>query len=834
MLHLQTSIEHTRIQPGIIYPTLPLPLNSLVGRQDLITQICDVLSREENRLVTIAGEAGVGKTRVAKEALARLRGKDGREHLYITLPDDAGGKDVAPIALTSLATLVESAPTTLAELAEALADRRVLLTLNAIDRAVTGATSLIELLQHLPTVNILLTSRIELHVRGERIIVVPPLTLPAPESSLAEAQATESVQLLVDRIQGYDPTFELTNENLDDVIAICRHLEGLPLSLELIAGRVRLFSVATIRAKLPNALDLLADGSTDLPDRNRSIRSAISWTYSALPKAQQRALRSLCIFAQSISLPMALRIQTLDPDGAPTSEAALNNLARLVSSGMVTTVPMRSGINDARYRIRWDVRAFGVEELHAHGEYERVVRNLLQSYLQLMLPRLNDVHGDEEVALYRELDEERQDLKLALMHAATDGDSIQQAMALAAALWPYWNASGALEEGQQILQTLIDAHGHEESGIYASALHALGGISIELNRDADAETLTQQAVRIRRAIDDKAGLAASLNNLGVVNMQAGQMEKAQDYYRQAMALDDGTAGDKFSIVSTCNLAELRLIANDVDEAAELFSQAFDRSRRARLRRHMVNCAGYLMIVSYRLGKDDAAEEWYAAGIEVAQKADDTLGEGRLRLIRANHLWKNHEPVDALTEAILGIRAVLESDSQRSMRHAAVLLAQIAADSGQYRFGAQCLGALGDDLESLNSMFAEMNSAVIPELQATIRKEIGGASYIRQIVVGSRLAVRTTLESGIRLLETITQDAREKHEPQHPETPLTRRELEVLACLAQGMSDKQIAEYLAISPRTSMTHMGNIMKKLKVNNRSAAASKGARLGLIGGD
>lgn len=836
MLQPRTLIDHSVLSPDSIQPYLPHPLTSLIGRDDEIVEAIRLLSDHDARLVNITGEAGVGKSRIAIEVLARMRDSDDRVHLYLRSPESLPPEQLPHLILAALASSIGTKTETIEDLANALGNTRVLVYINAIDRQVKAGPSLALLLDLLPTLTILVTSRTELHVRCERIIVIRPLAVPEIGMSVAAASQVDAVKLYMDRVQSFDPTLTLTDQNVDDVIAITRHLEGIPLALELMAGRSRLFSLASIRQRLPDALDLLVDGPADLTARSRSARASIQWTYDAIPGQWRKALRTLCIFHDAIGKDMATTLLTSDEELAPTAENAITLLSRLVSAGMIVHADPTSGVTTPeRFRIRWDVQAFGREQLRELGEYESVSHRLLLAYITHFLPILKGNFAETESQLFRELDLERRDLHAVLTQAASNQETARIALPLATELWPYWNARGYLQEGQEILQNLIQAAGEEETAEFARSLHALGNIMLEMHLDAQAESLWERSITIHERCGDLAGMAGSLNNLGVLHMHAGQVDRAQHYYQRALEVRPIQGNHRFNIVTLCNLAEVLVIENKLDEAATLFREAFDIARAATFRRQMVNCMAHMMVVEYARKAENAAEEWFWAGWEVAESIDDKHGESRLRLLRGRHLF--HQPdqkAAGIQETILGIRAAVESGSVRLMRQAAVVLAEIAAIHGQHRFAAQCLGASDRRVGGLNAYMAELDSDIKSRLETAIREEIGGPAFIRQIVVGSRLSVQATLESGITMLEEILEDLRERQESLELTTPLTRRELEVLACVARGLSDKEIAEELAISPRTSMTHMSNIMGKLKVKNRSAAASKGARLGLIHSD
>jgi predicted ATPase len=271
--------------------------------------------------------------------------------------------------------------------AASLRDRQLLLVLDNVEHLLPDAAGVVvELLAACPRLALLTTSRGPIHVRGERILPVPPLAVPDARSleSLPELAATPSVAVFVASARAVRPDFELTPENADDVAAVCQRLEGLPLALELAAARIRALSPRALLARLEPRLPALTGGARDLPERHRSLRATLAWSYELLAPRDQALFRRLCLFERGATLGAALAVWRAEPAacGVETDLDVLDGLAALADHGLLLVEELAT--TEPRIAMLETIREYGCELLRAAGEQDASARACTEYYLGLM------------------------------------------------------------------------------------------------------------------------------------------------------------------------------------------------------------------------------------------------------------------------------------------------------------------------------------------------------------------------------------------------------------------------------------------------------------------
>jgi predicted ATPase/DNA-binding winged helix-turn-helix (wHTH) protein len=364
--------------PSKTLHNLPFAVARMIGRDDAVTALVTRLSRE--RLVTVVGAGGIGKTTVALAVAERMVAS--YEH-GVWLVDLAPLSDprLVPSAVASVLGLEMSARDPLAALVVALGDRRMLLLLDNCEHVIDAAASLATtILNGVPLVDILVTSREPLGVAGEHEHRLAPLGSPPMSSGLtaAEAAAFPAVQLFVERVTAVVEDFALTDANAASVVEICRRLDGLPLAIEFAAPRVEVLGVEGLAARLDNSLPLLGSRRRTTTPRHRTMRAVVDWSYGLLDNDEQIFLRSLGVFAGGFTAEAAA---AAIPDAAKTRRYAIDHLADLVTKSLV--VVDASGAQP-RFRLLDTTRAYGIEKLDESGERERMARLHAEYYLTLL------------------------------------------------------------------------------------------------------------------------------------------------------------------------------------------------------------------------------------------------------------------------------------------------------------------------------------------------------------------------------------------------------------------------------------------------------------------
>jgi predicted ATPase len=394
------------------------PLLPILGRDDELAALCGLIG-EGARLVTVTGAGGIGKSRLAVEAAHRC-GTD--------LPIDVHFVDLTPLAsaelvpaeiVKSLGIPLEGRREAIDTLTDHLVDRQLLLFLDNFEHVVDAATALLALISRCPGLQLLITSRHVLRVRGETEFPLAPLAVPAVGDSDDVIRATPSVRLFVQRAAAAQSSFELTGQNLEPVAEICRRLDGLPLALELAAARVRLLPPELLLDRLGTRLELLSSGATDLPERQRTLWSAIDWSHNLLSEDEQVLFAQLAVFVDG---------WTLDAAEAVCINPGTNVLDTLVSllekSLLVVVAPSQAG--EPRMRMLVPVYEYAAQKLDASGERRTLEQRHADYFGNLVAQHRFDLRGAGQEAWSRRLSAEAGNLRAAVHWwiANSDGEAL--------------------------------------------------------------------------------------------------------------------------------------------------------------------------------------------------------------------------------------------------------------------------------------------------------------------------------------------------------------------------------------------------------------------------
>ena len=357
---------------------LPAQLTRLVGREEEVEQLRQMLRQEEVRLVTLVGPGGSGKTRLALHVAKELVDTFAQGVWLVSL---AAVRDSALLLLSIMQVLnIKPAPalSAIQSLTSHLQDKQLLLLLDNFEQVRDAAPAIGELLAAAPGLKVLVTSRTVLHLYGENEFKVPPLGVPDTSDVLDVTKLAQygAVQLFVGRARAVEPSFALATENAASIAQICARVDGLPLALELAAARVKILPPAVLLARLSEArLSVLTRGAKNLPDRQHTMRNTIRWSYDLLTPNDKAWFARLGVFSGGWSLEaaeaMVQAIATdLDHEDATVSGFTLDLLERLVDNCLLVRLPMTAG--HVRFTLLETLHAYAMERLNAHGELERL------------------------------------------------------------------------------------------------------------------------------------------------------------------------------------------------------------------------------------------------------------------------------------------------------------------------------------------------------------------------------------------------------------------------------------------------------------------------------
>jgi predicted ATPase len=511
---------------------LPRQPTPFVGREPQVDEVVALLRREDVQLVTLIGPGGTGKTRLAMQAAVELL-DDFTEGVYFVPLAPVAEAQLVPSAIANALGLREEGGQPLADrLRDFLAARTVLLILDNVEHLVEAAPAVGNLLGSAPRLKVLATSRMPLHLLAEHEYPVPPLDLP-PRTSLPPLEQLskfEAVRLFIARAQAVQPGFALTNDNAPAVAEICWRLDGLPLAIELAAARVRMLSPQAMLARLEQRLPFLTGGARDAPQRQRTLRDTIAWSYDLLQPEDQVLFRRLAVFVGGCTFDAVEAVT--NPDGELD---VFGGLERLFEHSLLR---QGEGLGDEpRMAMLQTVREFGLEQLVASGE-ANPVRERHADHFAMLGDDVERAFWSRPGPLLAVLEAEADNLRAALAWAEGRGNAAT-ALRLGLAFGVLALQRGTPAEGREWLRR-VQALGGDDLRLQARALTAIGWVALYQGDTDAAMAAAEQAVET--AAGETWILANALNLLGSTELNRGMAVAARQRFEAALVLVEGAAG----------------------------------------------------------------------------------------------------------------------------------------------------------------------------------------------------------------------------------------------------------------------------------------------------
>ena len=614
--------------------TVPEPATPLVGRDQEAGAISDLVVREGVRLVTLTGPGGVGKSRLALEAARRLA-PGFREGVRFVDLSAVPAADLVAAAIAAGLGLSTSGGRLLSDLESYLRSRQLLLLLDNFEQVTGAAPLLTTLLGAAPGLVALVTSRTVLRVSGEHEFPVP--TLPVPEAGMEDPASTQqyaSVRLFAERAHAAAGDFELTSSNAGTVAEICRRLDGLPLAIELAAARIRVLPPQALLARLDDRLGLLTIGARDLPERQRTLRSTLDWSFDLLSPPEQALFAYLGVFAG----PFDLRaVEAVGGDSAPSpadpgpAAQVIDTLSSLVDSSLVRP-EARSG--EPRFRLLETIRDYALQRLRDGADWAEAHDRHAAYFLALAKPTAAEVQGRGQLGWLDRLEAEHENLRAALSWLA-DSD-IESAVRLFWVTWRFWWLHGHPAELAGFEGKF--AAGSEHLPPYQHALTLTGaGFMLQANEDrARAQVLFQQSLPLYRQSRESLSVILTATVLGVLGRIAalnGDEADAVEQLDQSQALldkagDGGLAGDEraqhmLTVALVHNfLGQIRLSQGDPGGATQHFREGLSAGRASSDRVSILISFYDLALTSQAAGELTGAAGFLRQGLSVADEAGD--------------------------------------------------------------------------------------------------------------------------------------------------------------------------------------------------------------------
>jgi predicted ATPase/DNA-binding CsgD family transcriptional regulator/Tfp pilus assembly protein PilF len=485
---------------------LPAAVSSFVGREQELGMVAKLLGG--GRLVTLTGAAGVGKTRLAVEVAAAVAAGYADGAWLVELAPVVEPAVVASVVAATLGVRERPGRSLVDTMIDHLRHRQVLVVLDNCEHLVDVVAALAEALLHrCPDLRVVVTSRQPLGIGGEVVWPVPPLSLPPVQAPVEDLGGYEAVRLFAERAAGVEPGFGLDRGIAVVVADICRRLDGLPLAIELAAGRVGVFTPAEIAARLDDRFRLLTVGSRTALRRHQTLLAAVEWSYELLCQAERGLLRRLSVFAGGCSFEA---VEWVCADTGLQPEQIVELLAGLVTKSLV--VADTSG-TQARYRMLETIRLYGADRLVEAGEDGAVQACHAAYYTGLAERAEPELVGAQQAVWFERLEVEHDNLRVALEHSLTCGP-VEQGLRLALVLSRLWSVRGYVSEGRAWLDRALAAAPDASPLLRAKALGATSGLAGLAGDGAAAVAAAEQSLAIARRLADPQTSARALSLLG--------------------------------------------------------------------------------------------------------------------------------------------------------------------------------------------------------------------------------------------------------------------------------------------------------------------------------
>ncbi|BFV55763.1 hypothetical protein KCMC57_up08670 [Kitasatospora sp. CMC57] len=500
---------------------LPAELTSFVGREPELAALAGLL--RTRRLVTVTGPGGVGKTRLALRAAAAAANRfaDG-----VRLVEVGGVQDpllLGHAVLEALRLTDSTARPPEEVLVEQLADRELLIVLDGCEHLVAACAELAAtLLRAAPALRVLATSRETLRVPGEHRLPVAPLPVSGPDGAPAEA-----VRLFADRAAAVLPGFELTDRNLGEVTRLCRRLDGIPLAVELAAGRLRALSVEQIALRLNDRFRLLTGGDRSTPGRHQTLRTTIGWSHELCTPQERLAWARLSVFSGSFDLESAEYVCVGEGLGA---DELLDLLSELIGKSVLLREEGELGV---RYRLLDTLREYGAQWLRATGEEYRLRSRHRDWYLGMASWGEIEWFGPRQQETAERTRLAHPNLRTALEFCLAEPGEEQVALLLAGTLWFYWVGSGHLGEGRHWLDRAL-ALAPEPTEARAKALWVTGYMATLQGDLARARPALAECHRQALETGDDRALAYAVHRQGCAALIGDDLGRATELFEEAL------------------------------------------------------------------------------------------------------------------------------------------------------------------------------------------------------------------------------------------------------------------------------------------------------------
>ncbi|WP_330252885.1 protein kinase [Nocardia sp. NBC_00565] len=747
---------------------LPLELTSFVDRRTELTEATNSLSA--SRLVTLTGIGGVGKTRLAVRVATSAQRNFADGVAFVELGELRDESLLVGLVAGALGLQDRSVRPIREVLVEFLTDRELLLVLDNCEQMVAAVAELAEsLLRACPGFRILATSREPIGLDGEVVLPLHPLAVPDPDRLPRSLSRNDAMRLFAERAATAVAGFEITEDNKVTIARICRRLDGLPLPIELATARLRAMSPEQILQRLTDRFALLTRGTRSAPPRQQTLRMCIDWSHDLCTPAEQRLWAQLSVFAGSFELDAAQFVCGEDLAAAEL----LDTVGFLIDKSILIREESGTAV---RFRMLDTVREYGREKARQTGEYLEICRRHRDWYERLALEANADWTSPRALEWITRLRREQPNLRQALEFCLSDNP--EAGIRIAAALLPFWSSHGSLSEGRYWLDRLLARRTGKVTVDQAAAIYAAcNAAAVQADLPAVAALVREGRALVEQTTDPLARAHI-------------------DYAEGLLALYSGNPSDAHP---------------NLEKAIQVYAERGNLLFR-------VSALTYLGF-SYELRNNTSrAIEVYEDALAITKRHGETVYQSYLLWSLAVALWRQGDPARATRLLAQALRVSRTMDDRINISMCLQTLAWIAAEEENPERAVVLTAAaeqIGRSVGTAPIVFSEL-LVHQEESERRIRRAVKEQTYAAAQREGAALsldaAIAYALGEHVSSAQVDTAGSK-----------LTKREREVAELVAEGLTNRQIAARLVISPRTADGHLEHLLTKLGFTSRAQIAA-----------
>ena len=696
---------------------LPAQMTSFIGREEVLAQACARLRRADVRLLTLTGPPGIGKTRLSLELATEMLA-DFEDGIFVVALSSIHEPSLVVSAIGQALKIRESGQEPLLDgLIAGLRNKHLLLVLDNFEQVIPAGTAVSELLRSCHHLKIVATSREALHLYGEHDLPVPHMTVPAEAGhyDVGSLLRYEAVQLFAERASAVDSSFALSEQSAPLVAQLCMRLDGLPLAIELAAGRVRELSLEGVAERIGDRLALLEQGPLDLPNRQRTLKGAVAWSYDLLNEDEQRLFRHLSVFVAGCTSEAVEEV-------APNFRAG--DTQRLMRTLADKNLLRREAGTEASYWMLETIREYAWEQLQQSGESDLLRERFTQYYMHFAERAEAELQGPGQLEWLSRLDREYANLRAALIWGESNASLREPGLRLAAALGKFWESRGFISEGRGLLSAVLsNTDMNRVDPVIAKALSVAGRLALYPGDFEAARAYFERSLAISRALVNQPGISNALNNLGVVTQALGQNEVARAAFTEALAIRRDL-GDKAGIANSLNsLATLATTMGDYSSAVTMAQEGLQIRREIGHEHGIMLSLASLADARMLEGNPDAAGALLEEYLRMSQEAGNKPGIAKALHNLGHVAYRRRDWESAKRFYIESLNIYIRSGEKPGIAECMAGLAEVAALRGHPERAVRLFGAVDTILQSTGFHLSLLDAIDYEQGMAAARSQL---------------------------------------------------------------------------------------------------------------